>query len=208
MRTTLAILSLLLILLAASLALTTAAITPAARNIVYVHVPTAFCSLISFCVLFFCSIRYLRTKQQKWDHTAAAAAQAGLLFATIMNLTGMFFARLEWGIWWTPSPRLISSAVLWFLYVAYFLLRSAFESRRRKETLSAVFGIIAFIDVPLVLISARLVPDIHRPSFSFDTPAQLLALASAALGSVLLMTLLIWYSKLSKERLCPHTHPR
>jgi heme exporter protein C len=208
MRIALAGISLFLLLLSASLALTTAAVTPAARNIVYVHVPTAFCSLISFCVLFFCSIQYLRTKQQKWDHTAAAAAQAGLLFATAMNLTGMIFARIEWGAWWTPSPRLISSAVLWFLYVAYFLLRSAFESRRRKETLSAVFGIIAFIDVPLVLISARLVPDIHRPSFTFDAPAQMLALASATLGSVLLMTLLILYLKLSKEWPCPHTRPR
>jgi heme exporter protein C len=108
-------------------------------------------------------------------------------------------------VWWTPSPRLISSAVLWLLYAAYLILRAGLPAEHRKETISAVFGIIAFIDVPLVIISARFIRDIHRPTFSFDTPAQMLALASATLGSVLLMTLLIRYLKLSKERSSAHT---
>jgi len=192
MRLSLTILGLLLILLAALLAMTTAAVAPPARNIIYVHVPAAVCSLLSFCILFFCSIQYLRTKQQKWDNLAAASAWVGLLLATVMNLTGMFFARIEWGAWWTPSPRLISSAVLWFLYAAYLLLRNSLADRYRRQTIGAVFGIIAFIDVPLVLISARFVPDIHRPAFAFDSPAQTLTLLAAVCGTILLMTALVW----------------
>ncbi len=104
----------------------------------------------------------------------------------------MIFAYAEWGAWWTPSPRLISSAVLWFLYAAYLLLRNSFTDHHRSETISAVFGIIAFVDVPFVIISARFIPDIHRPSFAFDTPAQLLALACSVCGTILLMTALVW----------------
>jgi len=192
MQTSLAGISLFLMLLSTWLALTTAAIEPLQRNILYVHVPASICALISFCILFFCSIQYLRTKQQKWDHIAAAAAEVGLVFATVLNVTGMIFAYAEWGVWWTPSPRLISSAALWFLYAAYLLLRNSFSDRHRSETISAVFGIIAFVDVPLVLISARFIPDIHRPSFAFDTPAQLLALACSVCGTILLMTALVW----------------
>jgi heme exporter protein C len=191
---------LLLILISGSLALTIAAVEPIERNIVYVHVPAAICSLVCFGVLFFCSIQYLRKKQQKWDFASAACGEVGLFFATLMNLTGMVFARIEWGLWWTPSPRLVSSAALWFLYAAYLILRTSFNDGQKKEKVSAVFGIIAFADVPLVIISARFIRDIHRPGFAFDKPIQSLTLFIAALGAVLLMTALIWLRTGISER--------
>jgi heme exporter protein C len=108
-----------------------------------------------------------------------------------MNATGMIFAHGTWQTWWTPSLRLISSAMLWFLYAAYVILRSALTAEQRREQLCAVFGIIAFVDVPLVFISARFVRDIHRPSVTFESPWQTLAFGLAVLGALLLAAALI-----------------
>jgi len=192
MRLLILCLSLCLILVSGWMVLTIAATQPVQRNIVYIHVPASISSLVCFTVLFVCSIQYLRTKLQKWDRIAAASAEVGLVFATALNATGMIFARPEWGVWWTPSPRLVSSAILWFLYAAYLLLRSAFANEKRKEQICAVFGIVAFIDVPLVFISARFIRDIHQRSFSFETGWQTLAFGLAVCGTLLLAALLIW----------------
>ena len=185
-------LSLCLILISGWMALTIGAVEPAQRNIIYIHVPESICSLLCFTVLFVCSILYLRTKALRWDYMGAACGEVGLVFATVLNATGMIFARAEWGVWWTPSPRLISSAILWFLYIAYFILRASFDTEKRKERICAVFGIIAFIDVPLVVVSARFIGDIHQPSFSFETGAQTSALVLAVCGTLLLASMLVW----------------
>jgi heme exporter protein C len=199
-------LSLCLTLISGWIALTIGASEPPIRNIVYIHVPAAICSLVCFVVLFVCSIQYLRwvsisqknremrprTKTQSWDYIATASAEVGLIFATVLNITGMIFAYAEWGIWWTPSPRLISSAVLWFLYAAYCLLRASFTAERPRSKTCAVFGIIAFIDVPLVLISARYIRDIHQPNVSFEVGWQYAALGLAVCAALLLAFLLVW----------------
>ena len=192
MRVWLLVFSFCVILISGFLALTVAAVEPVCRNIIYIHAPAAVCSIVCFCVLFICSIQYLRTKRQAWDCVAAASAEVGLVLATVLNATGSIFARAEWGLWWTPSPRLISSAVLWFLYAAYLVLRAGFTSERRKEAICAVFGIIAFIDVPLIFISARFIRDIHQPSFSFQAGWQYSAFGLAVCGTLLLASLLIW----------------
>jgi len=191
MRVSLLGISLFLILISGWMALTVGAVEPIERNIIYIHVPASICALACFCVLFVCSILYLKTKNNRWDYIAAASGEVGFVFATVLNITGMVFARIEWNAWWTPSPRLISSAVLWFLYAAYIMLRSALPAPRTKKIIGAVFGIIAFIDVPLVVLSARFIPDIHRPAFSFDTLNQILALALAVCGTILLMIALL-----------------
>ena len=185
-------LSFCLILISGLMALTVAASEPAHRNIIYLHVPAAFCSIVCFAVLFICSIQYLRTKSQMWDYMAAASAEVGLVFATVLNVTGSIFAYAEWSVWWTPSPRLISSGALWFLYIAYLILRASFGAERHRERICAVFGIIAFIDVPLVFISARFIRDIHQPSFSFQTGWQYAAFGLAVCGTLLLASVLIW----------------
>jgi len=192
MRVRLLAISFCLILISGLLALTVAAVEPVCRNIVYIHAPAAICSIVCFCVLFICSIQYLRSRRQMWDCVAAASSEVCLVFATVFNATGSIFARAEWGLWWTPSPRLISSAVLWFLCAAYLILRAGFTSERRKEAICAVFVIIAFIDVPLIFISARFIRDIHRANFSFQTGRQYAAFGLAVCGTALLMSLLIW----------------
>jgi heme exporter protein C len=181
-----------LTLISGWMALSVAAIEPAEYNIVYIHVPAAICSLVCFTVLFICSILHLRAKNELWDHIAAACGEVGLVFATVLNITGSIFAYATWGVWWTPSLRLISSAMLWFLYVAYLILRVSLPAESRKGQICAVFGIIAFVDVPLVYISARYISDIHWPKFNFETGWQSAAFGLAIGGALLLAVVLIW----------------
>ena len=163
------------------------------RNIVYAHVPSSICALLCFLVLLVASVGYLATARPIWDRLAAASAEVGTIFATILNATGMTFSRAEWNVWWTPSPRLISSAILWFLYIVYLILRASLPgSQYRRARVCAVFGIIAFLDVPMVFISARFMPDIHRPRLSFDSPWQTIALMLSMAGTALLAGTLIW----------------
>ena len=163
------------------------------RNILYVHVPSSICALLSFTIILVTSISYLKTGNLKWDLVSASAAEVGLIFATVLNVTGMIFSRAEWSTWWTPSLRLFSSAVLWFLYVVYLILRSNLPgSRVRKARVCAVFGIIGFLVVPMVYASARFLPDIHRPSFSLDLGVQRFTFFLNMISTVLLMVCLIW----------------
>jgi heme exporter protein C len=192
MKVTVLITSFVLMIASGMIANTKGAIEPVVRNIVYIHVPASICSLVCFGGLFVFSIMYLIKKKPVFDHLGAASAEVAFVFATVLNITGMIFAKAEWGLWWTPSMRLISSAILWFLAAAYLILRSSFNEQGNKANLCAVFGIIAFVDVPFVYISARMMRDIHRPSFSLDSNWQSTALGLAILATIMLASTLIW----------------
>jgi len=193
MRRLLFALAFILLVASTWIALTQGQIVPVQRNILYAHVPNSVCALLCFVVLLVASIGYLITGRQAWDLVAVASAEAGLIFATILNATGMLFSRAEWNVWWTASPRLVTSAILWFLYAVYLILRASLPgSPYRRARICAVFGIIAFLDVPLVFISARFIPDIHRPNFSFDSAWQSAALMLGMAGTAVLAAALIW----------------
>lgn len=193
MRRILLLSAVILLLVSMWMALTLGQIAPVQRNILYAHIPSSVCALLCFVVLFIASICYLCTDKQIWDLVAAACAEVGAVFATALNVTGMIFSYTEWNTWWTPSPRLVSAAILWFLYIVYLILRTSIpHSQRRRARVCAVFGIIAFLDVPMVIISARFMHDIHRPSFSFNSPWQSAALMSGMLAMVLFAAALIW----------------
>jgi heme exporter protein C len=162
------------------------------RNIIYFHVPSSICALFCFVVLLVGSVGYLATSKPGWDIVAAASAEVGTIFAVILNVTGSIFSRAEWNIWWTPSPRLVSAAILLFLYIVYLILRSSLvTSPHRKARICAVFGIIAFVDVPMVIISARFIPDIHKPSFSFTSSWQSIAFMLSMVATIFLGSLMI-----------------
>jgi len=193
MRRLLFALAFILLVASTWIGLTQGQIVPVQRNILYAHVPNSVCALLCFVVLLVASIGYLIAGRQAWDLAAVASAEAGLVFATILNATGMLFSRAEWNVWWTASPRLVTSAILWFLYAVYLILRASLPgSQYRRARICAVFGIIAFLDVPLVFVSARFIPDIHRPNFSFDSPWQSAALMLGMAGAAILAAALIW----------------
>lgn len=192
MRRILIVVTAVLLIASTWLALTAGEVDPPVKNLVYFHVPSSICSLLCFTMVLIGGIGFLVSKKLSWDHFAAAAAEVGLVCATVLNLTGSVFSREQWGTWWTPEPRLITSAILWFLYVAYLILRTSVTSARRRAQICAVFGIIAFLDVPMVYVSARFIQGMHPKAATFTSGIQHAAFGLSILGTVLLVTVLIW----------------
>ena len=193
MRLILILLAGILFIGGGGLAFTLGQTNPIGYNIVFIHVPNSIAALLCFVIIFVAGIGYLKTRHLKWDRLGAASAEVGLIAATIMNATGSLFARLAWGVWWNPTPRLITSAILWFLYIAYFLLRHEVKSPQRRGVICAVFGIIAFLDVPLVYLSARFTKDMHIADFEgISTAWGNASFGCCVLGTLLLAAALIW----------------
>jgi len=138
------------------------------QRIFYFHVPSGMMGLAAFGLNFVASVLFLIRKDRKWDRLALSAAEVGIMFFTIVLVTGPIWAKPAWFVWWTWSPRLTSSLVLWLLYLAYMLIRSYVYDPERRAMMSAVFGIVAFLDAPIVFFSIRWWRDQH-PSPMLET---------------------------------------
>lgn len=136
------------------------------QKIFYLHLPASFWALISFFLVFVFSVAYLCKRRFQFDIWARSFAELGILYASIALLTGMVWAKTAWGVWWTWDPRLITTLIMWFVYIGYLILNSLELPRERKAILRAVVGIAAFLDVPLVFFSARIFRSIHPNVFA------------------------------------------
>ncbi|MBZ5701447.1 MAG: cytochrome c biogenesis protein CcsA [Acidobacteriia bacterium] len=125
------------------------------QRIFYLHMPSAVVAFCAFLVTFVANLLYVFRRQERWDWLGVSAAEVGLAFISVVLITGPIWAHPVWGIWWTWDARLTSTFVLWLLYVSYLLLRTLVEDPHRRALLSAVYGIFAFLDVPLVHMSIR-----------------------------------------------------
>jgi heme exporter protein C len=123
------------------------------QRIFYFHVSSAWTGFVAFTMVLIGSIAYLRTRAPKWDWLSVASAEVGVAFFTIVLITGPIWAKPVWGIWWTWDARLTSSFLLWVLFVSYLVLRTLVEEPERRALVSAVFGIFAALDIPLVYFS-------------------------------------------------------
>lgn len=146
------------------------------QKLFYVHLPSAISTFLACLLCFIASIGYLTQRKGIWDDLAAAGASVGVFFCSIVLATGMIWGKYAWHHWWTWSPRLTFSLVLWLLYVVYLMLRASIESSERRALVAAVYGILAFLDVPLVYLSTKLMVDIHPTSVEL-APAMKLTLA-------------------------------
>jgi heme exporter protein C len=125
------------------------------QRIFYFHAATAWAGMDAFFVCFVANLLYVWKRAEKFDWVAVSAAEVGLACTTVVLITGPIWAKPAWGIWWTWDARLTSTFVLWLLYISYLLLRSLIEEPDRRALLSALFGIFAYLDVPLVFFSIR-----------------------------------------------------
>jgi len=142
------------------------------QKIFYLHLPVAISTFLACLVAFIASIAYLTQRRPVWDDVASAGARVSVQLCSIVLITGMIWGKSAWGQWWTWSPRLTFSLVLWLLYVVYLTIRMSIESPQRRAVVSAVYAILAFLDVPLVYLSVRLMPDIHPTSISLAPPMR------------------------------------
>jgi heme exporter protein C len=129
-------------------------------RIIFYHVPSAAVAFLFFAISLAGSIGYLsfRRNQPDWaqasDAWALAGAEVGVVFCTVVLITGPLWGRRAWGIWWTWDARLTTTLVLWLIYVSYLLLRR-FAAGPQMQTLAAVLGIFGALDVPIVYMSNR-----------------------------------------------------
>lgn len=166
------------------------------QKIFYLHLPLSIWALASFFIVFLSSIAYLLRRNITWDHLAAAAAEIGLLLCGLGLITGMIWARKSWGVWWTWDPRLATTLVMWFIYAAYLLLRHMDMNPDSRRRVCAVVGIVAFLDAPLVFLSARVFRSIHPAVFASEggglEPEMKLTVLACVVSLGLLWASLLW----------------
>lgn len=133
------------------------------QKIMYVHVPSAWLAYLAFIVTLVGSAAYLVTKNLKWDRRAGASAEIGVLFTGLAILTGSIWGKPTWGVWWTWEARLVLTAVMFFVYLGYLALRRSIDDPRRRAGRSAVFGILAIVQLPLVHFSVIWWRSLHQP---------------------------------------------
>src|SRR5487761_224516 len=109
------------------------------QRIFYYHVPSAFMAFICFFANLAASLVYLKSRSMRADAFALATAEVGVIFCTIVLITGPLWAKPVWGIWWTWDARLTSTFIMWLMYISYLMLRGLLEDPRHRASLSAVF---------------------------------------------------------------------
>jgi heme exporter protein C len=119
------------------------------QKILYVHVPCVLGAYLGFALTAAASGVYLWRRSEHADRFAAAAAEVGVFFCTLVLLTGPIWAKGTWGRWWTWDLRLTLTLLLYLIYVSYLLLRSFTEGSERAARFSAVYAIVGLAVIPL-----------------------------------------------------------
>src|SRR6266550_5249882 len=134
----------------------------AAQKIFYIHVPAAWVAFLAFFLVAVASGTYLWLRDQRLDRFAESSAEVGVIFTTVVLITGPLWAKPIWGAWWAWwDVRLVSTLFLWFIYVAYIVLRGAVESAELRARYSAVLGILGALLIPFVHLSVYLFATMH-----------------------------------------------
>jgi heme exporter protein C len=166
------------------------------QRIFYFHVSSAWVGFFAFFVTFLAGIGYLAQGQRRWDILALSSVEVGLTFITMTVITGALWARPVWGTYWTWEPRLTISAVQLLIYIAYLMLRAAIDSPERRARFAAVYGVVAFVTVPLSWFAIRwwrtIHPDILTGGEGMATTSRMIhaLLVSLAAFTLLYVTLL------------------
>ncbi len=119
------------------------------QKILYVHVPCWFAAYAGFGLTAIGGALYLWKNDERFDRVAVAGAEVGVLFCTLGLISGPIWAKGTWGHWWAWDPRLTVTLILWFIYLAYLLLRSFTEGSARTARFAAVYGIAGLFAIPL-----------------------------------------------------------
>jgi heme exporter protein C len=122
----------------------------AVQRLFYFHVPIAAMTFLSVFTLLTGAIGYLWTRRAGWDHLSLASAEVGLLFCTLVLMTGPVWAKPAWGVWWTWEAKLTTTLILWLLLAGILLTRAYAATEEQGARIASVLGVIAALDVPIV----------------------------------------------------------
>jgi heme exporter protein C len=165
----------------------------AAQKIFYIHVPAAWVAFLAFALVAIASGVFLWLRDQRLDRFAESSAEVGVVFTTVVLITGPLWAKPIWGTYWAWwDVRLVSTLFLWFIYIAYIVLRGAVESPELRARYSAVLGILGALLIPFIHLSVYLFATMHplpivgKPS-SPSLPSEMLLTLFIALFSFTLL---------------------
>ena len=172
-------------------------------RIFYIHVPIALMTYVAFGVVFAGSVGYLLTRKEKWDRLARVSAEVGVILTTLTLITGSLWGRPVWGAFWSWSDaRLITTLVLWLIYIAYLMLRSLGGPGPRTARLAAVLGVLGFVDVPITYFSVYLWTYLHPlPTlFKMNMPGSFMAPFFTGLTAFTLLYLYLMVQRYMTEK--------
>jgi heme exporter protein C len=175
------------------------------QRIFYWHVPAATGCYLAFAIAGIASAVYLRTRRPEWDRAAHAGVSVGMVFATIVMVTGAIWAHTAWGTWWTWDSRLTTFLVLWMVFAAYLLMRVFARGNEMAPRYAAVLALVGGLNVPLVMMATRIFRTIHpqvirNPQGGIDDPRMVTALL-LSFGAYFGLVLWLWALKLAELRL-------
>ena len=123
------------------------------QRIFYFHVPLGWLGMISILIVAVASGMHLKTKKEKWDSLAYATAELGVVFATLIIVTGAIWAKPVWGVWWTWDAKLTTTLILWFIYVSYLMVRAYGPRGTQGARFGAVVALIGAVDAPIIYMA-------------------------------------------------------
>ena len=169
------------------------------QRIFYFHVNSAWSAFLGFFVAAGASAVFLWRGRPEHDRLAQAAVEVGLLFCTMVLVTGPIWARPIWGTWWTWDPRLTMTVILWTIFAAYLVLRAIGRDDPQIARYAAVLAIVGVLDIPIIMISVRLWRGMHPSVISaregqggLEDPRMVTALLATLAAFVLLFLWLLW----------------
>ena len=180
------------------------------QRIFYFHVSSAWMAFLGFFLVAGASAVYLWNGSRGADRLAEAAAEVGVLFCSLVLVTGPIWARPIWGVWWTWDPRLTMTVILWAIYASYLMLRAFGGEDEAVQRYAAVLGIIGVLDIPIIMVSVRLLRGMHPAVIARNEggsglvdPWMRIALVVSAVALILvgswLMQLRVRASRLAEE---------
>jgi len=159
----------------------------AAQKILYIHAPAAWVAFLAFGLVAVASGLYLWIREPRLDRIAESSAEVGVIFTTVVLITGPLWGRPVWGTYWTWDARLTLTLFLWFIYLGYMVLRGALDDPGMRARYSAVLGILGALLIPFIHLSVYLFRTLHPQPILMKTSAP-------SLPSEMLTTLLLAFA--------------
>jgi heme exporter protein C len=174
------------------------------QRVMYIHVPSAMASYMSFAIVFVASILVLWKRDMRFDAVAKSAAGVGVLFTGLVLATGSIWGYPIWGAWWAWDARLTSTLILFLIFAGYLLARSLADTADEQSArYAAVFAIIGCLDIPIINMSVRWWRTLHPQPIVMKLPGQQ-ALPDSMLivlliGMFAILLLALWFIALRSE---------
>ncbi len=124
------------------------------QRIFYFHVPLGWIGLVSIVIVAVASVMHLATGRRKWDDLAYATAELGVIYASLILVTGAIWGKPVWGVWWTWDPKLTTTLVLWFIFVGYLMVRAYGPAGTQGKRFASVIALIGAVDAPIIYKAA------------------------------------------------------